>query len=122
MDWRAICVPAASLTIHELVLRELDLSKEQKEQIAKIEQQFVGRQKAREAESHAANTELATAFNELHQYSPEVQKAVEHFHKAMGELQNETVEHVLEIRKVLCLDQADNFDRRVSEALTNHTP
>ena len=122
MDWRAICVPAASLTIHELVHKELDLSKEQKEKIAKIEQQFASRRQAREAELHVANIELATAFNERHEYSPEVQKTVEHFHKAMGELQNETVEHVLEIRKVLSPDQADKLDRRVSEALTNHTP
>ena len=111
-----------SLSLHELVHKELDLSKEQKGQIAKLEQQFAGRRQAREAELHAANAELAAAINERHEYSPEVQTAVEHFHKAMGELQKQTVDHVLAMRKVLSPDQAVNFDRRVSEALTDQTP
>ena len=111
-----------SSSLHELVHKELGLSKEQKGQSAKLEQQFAGRRQAREAELHAANAELAAAINERHEYSPEVQTAVEHFHKAMGELQKETVEHVLAMRKVLSPDQAINFDRRVSEALTDQTP
>lgn len=109
-------------SLHELVHKELDLSKAQKEQIAMLERQFAARRQAREDELHAANAELAAAINERHEYSPEVQTAVEHFHKAMGELQKETVEHVLAMRKVLSADQAVNFDRRVSEALTTQTP
>ena len=52
----------------------------------------------------------------------EAPKAVEHFHNAMGESQKETIEHVRTMRKVLSPDRAVNFDRRVGEALANHTP
>ncbi len=111
-----------SPSLHELVHKELDLSKEQKAQIAMLEQQFAARRRAREDKLHVANAELAAAINERHEYSHEVQTALEHFHKAMGELRKKTVEHVLATRKVLRPDQAINFDRHVSEALTTQTP
>lgn len=119
---RFVFSPRHSPSLHELVHKELDLSKEQKEQISKLEQRFAARRRAREAELHAANAELAAAINERHEYSEQVQQAVEHFHKAMGELQKETVEHVLAMRKILSPGQAVSFDRRVSEALTDQTP
>ena len=82
-----------SPSLHELVHKELDLSKEQKEKIAMLEGQFAARRQAREEQLHAANAELAAAINERHEYSPEVRTAVAHFDKAMGELQKKTVEH-----------------------------
>ena len=36
----------------------------------------------------------------------------------MGELQKETVVHILQMRAILTPEQAAIFDRRVSEALT----
>jgi hypothetical protein len=87
-----------------------------------LEQDFAVRRRAREAELRAANAELARAIQVRHEYSPEVQAAVERFHDAMGELQKETILHVLAMRTVLTPDQALEFDKRIGEALTEQTP
>ena len=70
----------------------------------------------------AANAELARAIQSRHEYSPEVQAAVERFHGAMGELQKETILHVLAMRTVLTPAQAQQFDARIGEALTEQAP
>ena len=68
-----------------------------------------------------ANAELAAAIEAKHQNSPEVQSAIEHFHDVMGELQKETIVHILDMRAILTPNQAAIFDKRVSEALTEET-
>jgi Spy/CpxP family protein refolding chaperone len=105
-------------SLHELVHEELDLSPAQERQLDALERDFAARRQAREAELRAANAQLAAAIQARHEYSPEVQAAVERFHHAMGELQKDTVQHVLAMRKVLTPQQAARFDRKVSEALT----
>ena len=110
------------VSLHEMVHHELKLSADQDRQLDVLEQDFSVRRKAREAELRAANAQLAAAIQERHEYSPEVQAAVERFHAAMGALQLETVQHVLAMRKVLTPEQAEKFDRRVTQALTNEAP
>ncbi|MGR4863542.1 periplasmic heavy metal sensor [Caulobacter sp. LARHSG274] len=105
-------------SLHELVHEELDLSPAQERQLDALERDFAVRRRAREAELRAANAQLAAAIQARHDYSPQVQAAVERFDQAMGELQKETVQHVLAMRKVLTPQQAAKFDRKVSEALT----
>ncbi|ADG10976.1 heavy metal resistance protein [Caulobacter segnis] len=109
-------------SLHEMVHHELKLTAAQDRQLDALEQDFAVRRRAREAELRAANAQLAAAIQARHEYSPEVEAAVERFHAAMGALQLETVQHVLAMRKVLTPEQAAKFDRRVSEALTNETP
>lgn len=109
-------------SLHAFVHEELALSQAQEQRLEGIEQDFAVRRRAREAELRAANAELAAAIQARHTYSPEVQSAVEHFHHAMGELQKETILHVLAMRTVLTPAQAAKFDRRISEALTEPTP
>ncbi|ACG77887.1 conserved hypothetical protein [Phenylobacterium zucineum HLK1] len=106
-------------SLHAFVHEELALSSEQERRLEVLEQDFAVRRHAREAELRAANAELAAAIQARHEYSPEVQAAVEHFHHAMGELQKETILHVLAMRTVLTPEQAVKFDRRISEALTD---
>lgn len=105
-------------SLHELVHEELKLSPEQERKLEVLEQDFAVKRRAREAELRAANAALAAAIQARHEYSPEVQAAVERFHHAMGELQKETILHVLAMRQVLTAEQAAKFDRRISEALT----
>jgi Spy/CpxP family protein refolding chaperone len=105
-------------TLHEFVHEELDLSPKQTAQLEGIEQEFAVRRRAREAELRAANAELAAAIQARHEYSPEVQAAVERFHHTMGELQKDTILHVLDMRKVLTPQQAAKYDGRIAEALT----
>jgi hypothetical protein len=66
----------------------------------------------------AANAELAQAIGQEHAYSPAVQQAVDRFHHAMGQLQKETILHVLAMRQVLTPQQAEIFDDTVVKALT----
>lgn len=110
-----------SSSLHEFVHHELDLSPAQHKQLNAIEQEFAVGRRAREAQLRAANAELAAAIQLRHEYSPQVQAAVERFHHDMGELQKETILHVLEMRKVMTPEQAAKFDRRISEALTEQS-
>ncbi len=105
-------------TLHEFVHEDLALTKAQEAQLEGMEQEFAVRRRAREAELRAANAELAAAIQARHENSPEVQAAVERFHHTMGELQKETILHVLDMRKVLTPQQAAKYDRRIAEALT----
>ena len=66
----------------------------------------------------AANAQLAQAFQQNHAYTPEVQAAIDRFHRAMGELQKETIVHTLAMRSVLTPDQAIRFDETVVRSLT----
>lgn len=109
-------------SLHEFVHEELALSAEQNQRLEGLEQDFAVRRRAREAELRAANAELAAAIQARHEYSPQVKAAVERFHMAMGELQKETILHVLAMRTVLTPEQAMKFDRRISEALTDQAP
>lgn len=109
-------------SLHEFVHEELRLFPDQRTRLEVLEQDFAVRRRAREAELRAANAELARAIQVRHEYSPEVQAAVERFHDAMGELQKETILHVLAMRTVLTPDQALEFDKRIGEALTEQTP
>lgn len=109
-------------SLHEFVHDELRLTAEQKLRLEVLEQDFAVCRRAREAELRAANAELARAIQARHEYSPQVQAAVERFHDAMGELQKETILHVLAMRTVLTPDQAARFDRRIGEALTEQAP
>jgi Spy/CpxP family protein refolding chaperone len=106
------------LSLHEFVHQELAPSAAQEASLEALEQDFAISRKAREAELRAANAELAAAIQARHEYSPEVQAAVERFHHAMGELQKETILHVLEMRKILTPAQAARYDGRIAEALT----
>jgi len=114
--------PPAPPSLHVFVHEELELSPVQEERLDALEADFAIRRRAREAQLRAANAELAAAIQARHEYSPEVQAAVERFHQAMGELQKETILHVLNMRKVLTPEQAAKFDRRIAEALTEETP
>lgn len=105
-------------SLHAMVHHDLDLTADQERRLEILETRFAQRRAALEAELRTANAELAAAMASSKRYGPEVQAAVDHFHHAMGELQKETIEHVFEMRSLLDPAQAETFDRRVSEALT----
>lgn len=108
-------------SLHEFVHAELSLSTAQNQRLDGLERDFAVRRRARDAELRAANVQLAAAIQARHAYSPEVKAAVERFHIAMGELQKETILHVLAMRTVLTPEQAVKFDRRINEALTDQS-
>ena len=107
--------------LHVLVHKKLDLDAGQMAEVEKLEKQFAGQRKRLDAEMQAANAELANAIASEHKYGPKVAEAVDHSHRAMGELQKATLSHVFAMRALLRPDQAKHFDEEVAKTLTRHT-
>lgn len=105
--------PGLDETLHH----ELGLSADQDRRIEALEAAYALRRGQLNAEMVAANRELAEAIGAEHAYGPKARHAVSRFHAAMGVLQEETITHVLAMRKVLTPDQARRFDATVSKAL-----
>jgi hypothetical protein len=103
--------------LDELLHHNLDLSPQQSRRIEALEAAFAGRRRVLDDEMAAANRDLAVALSRDHAMSPDAERAIHRFHDAMGQLQTETVRHVLAMRRELRPDQAQRFDRTVSQAL-----
>lgn len=110
--------PAES-RLHLVMERDLGLDPGQKRQIDALEQGFAQRRGQLEAELRAANADLADAITREHAYGPNVEKAVDRSHIAMGELQKATLQHVFAMRTMLHADQTARFDIAVAQALTS---
>jgi Spy/CpxP family protein refolding chaperone len=105
--------------LHEMLHEELHMTREQQARIAGLEREHAARRRALESEMRAANADLARAFQEQHAYTPQVQAAIDRFHRAMSDLQRETILHVLAMRRVLTAEQAERFDESVVTSLTS---
>lgn len=116
---RLVFAPERTPSLHEVLHDELNLSATQEQEIEALERDFAARRRALEVEMRAANAELAAAVREEHEYGPRVTAAVERFHRAMGELQSATMEHVFAMREVLTPEQRTEFDSIVASALTD---
>ena len=110
--------PEEATALHELLHEELGLDERQIAQIDQLERQFAIRRQALELELRADNAKLAAAIEAEHGYGPRVTEEIDRSHRAMGELQKETLSHVFAMRAVLRPDQAEEFDRAVVKALT----
>lgn len=109
---------AGSASLHAMVHDGLDITEAQDRKLDEIESRFSARRAVLEADLRKANAELALAIRASRGDSAEVQAAIDHLHVAMGALQKETVRHVFEMRAVLTPAQAEIFDARVAESLT----
>lgn len=117
---RLYVVPQAPVEteLHALLHGQLDLDAGQEARIEAIEKRFAVRRRALELELRAENARLAEAIQAEHGYGPRVSAAVDRSHRAMGQLQKETLEHIFAMRSVLRPDQAARFDAAVVKALT----
>jgi Spy/CpxP family protein refolding chaperone len=104
--------------LHEQLHHDLSLDTSQEQKIETIEKTFAVRRQALELELRADNARLADAIVAEHGYGPKVAAAVDQSHRAMGELQKETLEHIFAMRAVLNPEQAAKFDQSVVKALT----
>jgi hypothetical protein len=107
-----------STSLHGFVHHELNLSEGQMQNLDRIEDDFAVKHRTLELSLRAANSRLATAMDEEHEYGPKVASAIEDVHERMGDLQKATIAHVFEMRTLLTPDQQRAFDRHVSDALT----
>lgn len=110
--------PQQPSALHELLHNELNLDDQQLARIGDIEQRFAIRRRELELELRADNARLAAAIEAEHGYGPRVTAEIDRSHRAMGELQKETMSHIFAMRAVLRPDQAQKFDRSVVKALT----
>lgn len=115
---RARATPGLDQMLH----RDLHLSASQDRRIATLEAGFAVRRGALDAEMRAANRDLARAIAVEHAYGPDAERAIGRFHAAMGELQKETVVHVMAMRRVLTAEQAARFDATVTKTLASDAP
>jgi Spy/CpxP family protein refolding chaperone len=112
----------AAAPLHELVHERLNLTADQQRRIGGLEQRHAIRRRELQMEMRAANGDLARAIAAQHAYTPQVQAAVDRYHHAMGELQKETILHVLAMRTELTPEQAAKFDAVVAKSLTQDAP
>lgn len=110
--------PPVERELHQLLHDDLKLDADQHRRIEEIERRYALRREALELEMRADNARLAAAIEAEHGYGPQVAGAVDASHRAMGELQKVTLEHVFAMRSVLRPDQAARFDASVVKALT----
>lgn len=110
--------PSPGVELHSLLHDGLELDDTQKAKLEMLESRFAVRRRALELELRADNARLADAIEAEHGNGPQVAAAVDRSHRAMGELQKETLNHVFAMRQILRPDQARTFDRAVVKALT----
>ena len=104
-------------SVNRLLHDELHLTADQQRRLAALETRYEARRRMLEAQARQANRELAAAFLASHEYGPQDEQAIDHFHVAMKALQIATVKHLLAMRAVLTPTQAAKFDRTVAVAL-----
>ena len=110
--------PEHHSALHQLLHEGLDLDEQQLARVEALELRFAIRKRELELELRADNARLATAIEAEHGYGPRVTAEIDRSHRAIGELQKETLSHIFAMRAVLRPDQAEKFDRAVVRALT----
>lgn len=108
--------------LDEMLHNSLHLDAFQNRRIGKLENDFAARRQALDGEMRAANRDLARAIATEHAYGPDAERAIGRFHAAMGELQKETVVHIVAMRQVLTAEQAARFDKSVTKSLASDAP
>lgn len=99
----------AAGSAHQWIHRELKLTASQDSTLHPIEQKYASRRAELAASIRAANAELARAIREDRADSPQVAAAVDKIHRAQGELQKVTLDHVFEMRQALTPEQYDKL-------------
>lgn len=105
---------------HRWLHDRLDMTVEQDRALAALETRFVGQKRGPEVEITAANRELAEAMLQDQRYSERVAAAVERIHRAQGELQRLSVEHIFEMQNALAPSQIKKLHQLVADALAGH--
>ena len=109
--------PSSSLSAHEWLHRELNLTSAQHTALEPVEERFALKQRALAAQLRVANRALADAIGEDKAYTPRVAASVETIHHRMGDLQKASIEHIFEMRAVLSPSQSDKLLRLAQQAL-----
>jgi Spy/CpxP family protein refolding chaperone len=109
-------------SVDAIITNGLDLTADQKKQIAEIEDHYYQKRGLLRNQIAEANMELADALMTDMSFGREAQNAVTHVQQGLGELQKATILYVLEVRDVLTPEQQKAYDRKVREALVAPEP
>lgn len=102
--------------------RDLDLTPDQDRRIHALEMSYSSERGRLQSEMRAANRDLAHSIIATHAYDADTQHAIDRLHRAMGNLQEDTVRHVLAMRAALTPQQQETFDRTIAKALGDDLP
>jgi hypothetical protein len=108
---------ATEESFHDLIHEELVLSEHQEAAIAMLEREFSLLRANDEARMSSARQALAVALLRDQTLSEDVTRAAADIHQAMGDLQLETLSHILAMRAELDPGQRVEFDRHLARAL-----
>ncbi|WP_417484835.1 MULTISPECIES: periplasmic heavy metal sensor [Maricaulis] len=107
----------AEESFHDLIHEELVLSEHQEAAIAMLEREFSLLRANDEARMSSARRALAAALVRDQTLSGDVTRAAADIHQAMGDLQLETLSHILAMRAELDPGQRVEFDRHLARTL-----
>jgi len=94
-----------SVPTHEWIHQQLNLTADQIIALEPIEEQFQHRKHELLSQIRSANKELAEAIKEDRVYSTRVSAAIEKIHRAQGDLQEATLQHVFSMKATLTPEQ-----------------
>lgn len=114
--WHSMNAQDAHQTLHD----QLKITAEQDKRLEPIEQRFQTRKVELMATIKNANAELGKAIMADKSYSKRVKAAVEEIHRAQGELQKATLEHLFDMQSVLTPEQSDKLNRMAADALIHN--
>tara|TARA_R110002095_G_scaffold174562_1_gene151974 strand:- start:131 stop:562 length:432 start_codon:yes stop_codon:yes gene_type:complete len=107
---------AGEENFHDLVHEELVLTPGQENAISMLEREFALQRDNDEVRMSDARHALAIALLRDQALSADVTRAAAELHQAMGDLQLETLSHILAMRAELDPDQRAAFDRHLAQA------
>lgn len=102
---------------HRILHEKLHITADQAAKLSDVEKRYQQRRQYLEEHLRLANMELADAIKADKAYSPRVEAATDKIHKAMGELQKATLEHLFEMRPILTDEQNRKLEQMVTDAL-----
>ena len=107
----------AKVDPHEWLHTELKITPAQHQALEPIEEKFASQNRILRERMRAANHELALAIRQGRPDSPAISAAVGKIHLHMGGLQNASIAHIFEMRRVLTPEQGDKLLQLAEQGL-----
>jgi len=106
---------------HDWIHKKLKMTPEQERRSLISERRYEETKRHLDEVIRLANLELAQNIQRDKSFSPAVKKSVADIHKAMGEIQIATLEHVFELKDVLDADQYSQLIALTVQGLSENT-
>ena len=103
--------------MHSVFHDKLNVTGEQEEQFVEFEKEFKRLKTLYQGQMKIANMELAQAIKEGGYQSPEIEDIVHDIHKSMGSLQSLSLQHLVDMHKILSEEQNRKLQEMVIEQL-----